>query len=129
MTTTQRGSGAKSGGGAGLLDRLAGKKVVFNGKFDWGVEESLTAMAKAQQGKIKDDVDLSVDYLVLADLNAGKTLQKKAMSLNAKGASIHVIDADAFRKLVEPSEQEILAMLRGGKSDALAEIYGTFSNQ
>ena len=41
---------------SGVLNRCAGKRFVFNGKFDYGVEESLKAMAKAQQGTVKDDM-------------------------------------------------------------------------
>ena len=77
-----------------VLNRLAGKKVVFSGKFDYGVELRLKAMAQAQQGTVLDDLTDKVDYLVLADLNAGKTIQKKAASLNApRGATIQVINA------------------------------------
>ena len=73
---------------SGVLNRLSGKRLVFSGKFGYGVEESLKALAEAQQGTVCDDLDAKVDYLVLPDLGTGKTIQKKALSLNAKGAAI-----------------------------------------
>ena len=54
-------------------------------------------MAEAQQATVLDDLSDKTNYLVLADLTAGKTIQKKAMSLNGKGAAIQVMDAVAFR--------------------------------
>jgi uncharacterized protein YjbI with pentapeptide repeats len=103
---------------------LAGKKLVFSGKFAYGVEDSLKAIAEAQQGKLLDDLDTTTDFLVLADANAGKTIQKRAVALNAKGAAIQVIDADALRKLAEPTAAEILELLRTGQSDVYAKIRG-----
>jgi len=105
-----------------VLNRLAGKKLVFNGKFTWGVEDQLKALAQVQQGKVVDDLDDKVDYLVLADLNAGKTIQKKAMTLNGKGAAIQVIDVDAFNQLAEPTEADILAALHAGQAEEYGKI-------
>ncbi len=107
---------------SGVLNRLAGKRLIFSGKFGYGVEESLKAMAGAQQGTLSDDLDDKVDYLVLADLSAGKTIQKKALALNGKGANIQIVDADGFKKLAEPTDQEILALLRAGESGAYAKM-------
>jgi hypothetical protein len=107
-----------------VLERLAGKRLVFSGKFPWGTGDSLKAMAEAQQGKVLDDLDATVDYLVLANANAGKTIQKKALALNGKGAAIQVIDADAFCKLAEPTEAEILALVSiiSDKNIAIPEL-------
>jgi len=109
---------------SGVLNRLAGKKFVFSGKFDYGVEDTLKALADAQQGTVKDDLDDKVDYLVVPDLSAGKTIQKRALSLNGKGAAIQVIDADDFKKMSEPTEDEILALLRAGESETYTTIRG-----
>jgi uncharacterized protein YjbI with pentapeptide repeats len=113
------------------LDRFAGKKVVFSGKFGYGVEESLKAMAKAQQATVLDDLTDKVDFLVLADLNAGKTVQKKAATFNGKGATIQVMDSAAFRELVKPTQDELLALLKDGKrgAEALAAIAVGHSGQ
>ena len=73
---------------AGVLDRLAGKKLVFDGKFGYGVEDSLKAMAEVQQGKVLEELDASTDFLVLDDAAASKTVQKKALALNGKGGVI-----------------------------------------
>jgi NAD-dependent DNA ligase len=70
---------------SGVLNRLAGKKLVFSGKFSYGVEDALKALAEAQQGTVCDDLNDKVDYLVLADLSAGKTIQKKALTINGRG--------------------------------------------
>lgn len=111
---------------AGVLNALVGKKVLFQGRFAYGVQERLTAMAAAQQGTIVTDLDASVDYLVLADLTGGKTVQKKALSLNAKGASVQVIDTDAFAQLTQPTLEQIKGLIRGGKANAelLAKALG-----
>jgi uncharacterized protein YjbI with pentapeptide repeats len=112
--------------GSDLLNRLAGKKLVFSGKFGYGAEDSLKAVAEAQQGKVLDELDATVDYLVLPDAAAGKTIQKKAVALNGKGAAIQVIDVDAFRKLAEPTEAEILELLRAGRSETYTKLHGPY---
>ncbi len=101
-----------------MLKALLGKTVVFDGKFDFGQLQRLTAMAEAQQGVIAVEIDANTNYLVLADLSAGKTIQKKAASLNARGASLQVIDADAFRELVQPTTGQVADLIRGGKENA-----------
>jgi hypothetical protein len=108
----------------GKLNRLAGKTFVFGGKFGYGVENSLKALAEAQRGTVNDDVSDKVDFLVLADLSIGKAIQKKAVTLNAKGATIQVIDADGFKKLAELTDDEILALIRSGDSETYAKIHG-----
>ena len=100
------------------LDRLRGRTVVFSGKFQYGHEDQLRAMAEAQGATVAEDLDKSSDYLVLPELATGKTIQKKAMSLIAKGATIQVIDAADFRKLVEPTQEELVALLRRGSKFA-----------
>jgi NAD-dependent DNA ligase len=70
--------------GTSILTALRGKKLVFQGKFDCGQEDLLHGMAQAQGGTIADEPDASTDYLVLADLAGGKTIQKKVASLNTK---------------------------------------------
>jgi uncharacterized protein YjbI with pentapeptide repeats len=109
---------------SGVLNRLAGKSLVFNGKFGYGVLDSVKAMAEAQRGAVRDDLDDKVDYLVLADLSGSKTIQKKALSLNAKGATIQVIDVDAFKALAEPTAEEVLELLRSGESETYTKIHG-----
>lgn len=108
-----------------VLNRLSGKTLLFSGKFDYGVADALKALAEAQQGTVCDDLHGKVDYLVLADLSAGKTIQKKAASFNAKGATIQVLDADGFRDLAEPTDDEILALLRAGEAETFAKTRGS----
>src|SRR5262249_7224715 len=47
-----------------------------------------------------------------------------AMGLNAKGASVQVIDADAFKKLAEPTDEEVVALLKAGESETYAKVHG-----
>jgi uncharacterized protein YjbI with pentapeptide repeats len=108
---------------SGVLNRLAGKKFVFGGKFSYGIGEWLKSVAEAQQGAVADDLDAKVDYLVLADMNSGKTIQKKALALNAKGATIQVIDADAFKQMAEPTAEEVLALLRAGEAATYTQFW------
>ena len=77
-----------------------------------------------QRGKVLEDLDATADYLVLANTSAGKTIQKKAAALNGLGATIQVIDAHAFRKLAEPTEEEVLELLRAGESEMYAKVRG-----
>lgn len=107
-----------------VLKRLLGQTICFAGKFGWGVQDRLQKLAEAQQGIVVEDLDPSVNLLVLPDLNSGKTVQKKAASLNAKGASIQVIDAYDFEKRVTPDLAEITALLHSGPSgrDVLAKL-------
>ena len=101
-----------------VLNRLLGRRVYFHGKFARGVREQLAAAAEAQQGLVADDLTKAVDYLVVADAAGSKTEQKKAAALNAKGANIRVTEADAFAKLVAPTADEVLALIRGGRDNA-----------
>ena len=78
-------------------------------------------MTQVQQGSVLDDLDDKIDFLVVSDLNGSKTIQKKAMTLNGKGAAIRVIDADGCKKLVEPTEADILALLRTGEVRCVCE--------
>jgi uncharacterized protein YjbI with pentapeptide repeats len=102
----------------GVLKRLAGKKVVFSGRFDWGQEDQLKLLAKAHGGTPLDDLDSSVDYLILRDLAAGKTVQAKAQKLNAKGASIQTMDAETFEKTFVPTDAETVELIRSGPEAA-----------
>jgi len=102
----------------GVLTALAGKTVFFSGKFEWGEENRLTLMAQAHQGSIAKDLSPKVDYLVLADPAAGKTIQKKAASLNAKGAQIQAINIADFEAIVTITQAQVLSLLRGGKEQA-----------
>ena len=110
-----------------VLNRLKGRTVVFQGKFGYGEADQLRAMAEAQGATIGEALDKSTDYLVLPDLSGGKTAQKKAQSLIAKGATIQVLDAGDFRKLVEPMPDEIVAMIRKGA--AFAETFNKALNR
>ena len=97
---------------------LLGKTVLFNGKFVRGEQDRLHGMAEAQSGTVVTELDSSVNYLVLPDLSQGKTIQKKLASLNAKGAAIQLIDRADFLKIVQPSPDQLLQLIRGGTANA-----------
>ncbi len=105
-------SAAKSTPQQSIMNRLAGKQVVFSGKFDWGEENSLGELATAQGGTVQGALDATSDYLVVADLSGSKTDQKKALSLNGKGASIQVIDRGAFWADFAPTAEEVAELIR-----------------
>src|SRR5262245_57264262 len=111
-----------------MWDRLKGKKVCFQGKFEWGVKERLSGLAKENKATISKDLNSKVDCLVVQDLSGAKTIQKQAIALNAKGATIQVLDADDFQKMVEPTEDEVVDLIRRGGAKA-AELFATVANR
>jgi uncharacterized protein YjbI with pentapeptide repeats len=100
------------------LNRLQGQRVHLSGKFAWGEEDRLGAIVEAHQGKRAFDLESNTNYLVIADASAGKTVQKRAASLNAKGASIRVMSAADFRATFEPTLPELVALIRNGSAGA-----------
>jgi len=101
-----------------IFSSLKGKKITLQGKFDRFERPSIEEMIQLQQGKLVDDLDKSVDYLVVADMSSGMPAQRKAQSLNSKGASIQVLDVAGLDKIACPSEQDIVQIIRMGKSGA-----------
>jgi hypothetical protein len=75
-------------------------------------------MAEAQSGIVSTDLDSAVNYLVLPDPSQGKTVQKKITSLNAKGAAVQLVEKTDFHKLMMPSPDQSLAIIRGGAANA-----------
>ena len=112
---------APAAGTSNILNALQGKKVTFQGRFSRLNKYRLKRMeivAEAQQAKIVQDVTGDVNYVVVVDLGEGKAAQAKAVALNAKGAGIQVIDADAFEKLITPTMDQVVRMIRGAKDNA-----------
>ena len=96
-----------------VLHRLLGKRVAFQGKYPGDDQALLSGISESQQGLVVEELDASVDYLVVPDLPVGKTLQKRVDALNAKGAAVQVLDADGFRALVRPTDDELVQLMRG----------------
>src|SRR5688572_5478823 len=127
MATKVKSAPPKASGSGGL-NRMAGKKVFFSGNFDrvqYGLVDDLTGMIRAQQGKVVKKLDASVDYLVLSDLSGGKTVQKQAAALNAKGATIQILEADAFMQMLALSAEEVLQLIRAGDADTFGKFFGS----
>jgi uncharacterized protein YjbI with pentapeptide repeats len=114
----KRKSAKSTQGATAILRRLAGKNLYFAGSFAFGEENRLRKMAEAQLGVVVGSLSESVDIFVLPDLSAKKPLQRKAAALNAKGASIQILDGDGLWRLAIPTDAEAIALIRGGKENA-----------
>ena len=79
---------------------LSGKSIVISGNFSVSREE-MKALIEAHGGKNSSSLSGKTDYL-LAGSKPGPEKMKKAAQLG-----IPVLDEDAFRKLLGPSEGEI----------------------
>lgn len=101
-----------------IFSSLKGKKITLQGKFDRFERPSIEEMIQLQQGKLVDDLDKSVDYLVVAEMSSGMPAQKKAQSLNSKGANIQILDIAGLDKVASPTEQNIIQIIRMGKGAA-----------
>jgi uncharacterized protein YjbI with pentapeptide repeats len=102
-----------------ILNKLANKTVYLAGRFDRGVKERLIELVEAQQGTLVVVLNARTHYLVIADLAAGKTVQKEAATFNAKkGAAIQTIDADAFLQLLQPAPAEMIQLIHNGAASA-----------
>jgi uncharacterized protein YjbI with pentapeptide repeats len=110
---------ARKQGTGPVLSRLANKRVLFQGKFGWGEEDRLKGRAEAQGATIAKALDAKVDYLVFPDSTSSKTVRQKANCLIAKGTPIQILEAGAFEALVQPTDEDLLALIRaGGKASA-----------
>ena len=96
-----------------LWNRLTGRRVCFSGKFDWGVRERLVLLAREHGATTAKDVNAKLDFLV-AQHSPQKALAQRVKSLNAKGATIQVLDADDFEKMITPTPEEAAAIIRRG---------------
>lgn len=107
-------------------DRLLGKKLVFSGKFDKSERFHLVWQAEAQQGTVLEELDGSANYLILADPQGSKAVQKQVASLNAKGAAVQVLDIAAYQTMVDPTLEDVLSVMRSGKDAAqrLSKLFG-----
>lgn len=103
--------------GTPLLTRLLGKKFVFEGKFGYGDSErkGLIARVTAQGGEVVDELDATVNYLVIADLEQSKKPQKTAEKLNASGAAIQIIQSTKVFELSKITDEEYIAVLQAGQ--------------
>lgn len=108
---------------AAVFNKLAGKRVVLEGQFGYqdGDRASWETLVKLHQGKVVDALHANTDFLVVPELGKGKTAQKKAASLNARGAAIQTLDLQAFQAVVGPAAESVVALLRAG-SEGVAEL-------
>jgi uncharacterized protein YjbI with pentapeptide repeats len=101
------------------LGRLAGKIIVFSGKFSRDDHEDvLRSRAEVLQANIADELDASTNIVVVPDLPGTKSLQKTVASLNAGGAQIKMVDPLGFSGMVLPTRDELLGFIRTGTAAA-----------
>jgi uncharacterized protein YjbI with pentapeptide repeats len=101
--------------------RLAGKRVMFHGRFGTGEPGWLVARARSAGAAVADTLSPDVDLLVLPEFFAGsKAARNRVDALNARGAAIEIISAAMFREDTEPTSGELLSLIRGGKANAEA---------
>jgi uncharacterized protein YjbI with pentapeptide repeats len=122
MAKAKKKGAAVSSGDSAPFKRLAGKKVLFVGKFDWGVDR-LKVLAREHGATLAKDLNANVDYLVLPDVTSNKGVRAQAQKLNAKGAAIQILDAGDFGEAVKLTEEEIIAVMRRGNAKA-ADLLG-----
>lgn len=94
--------------------RLVGKRFVIAGDAK---RTRAADLVKAEGGEVLPRVTADVDYLVVERYQGRPPTgaEKKAETLNRKGASIHVLDVAGFCQLFLPSREESLAMLAAGE--------------
>ncbi len=109
-----------------LSTRLRGQRVLFYGRFTYELLSRLEGIAGAQNARIVDIIGKSVNYLIVPKLSERKNIQKEAVLLNARGANIQILDADAFEKLITPTATDISTIIRDGKTGArfIAQAFG-----
>lgn len=101
-----------------VRSRLANKKVLIHGRFDYYRQRHYPDLVTALGGTLADDLDATVGYVVLPDLGAAKGVQQKVASLNKNGASIAILDAAGFDVLATLTADEVLALIRAGRKSA-----------
>ncbi|MBS0202291.1 MAG: pentapeptide repeat-containing protein [Planctomycetes bacterium] len=97
--------------------KLAGKTIVFAGRFEkWGslTQDSLQAQVTTEGGTVADKLAANTDFLVLKEITGASSHEKKVAQLNAKGASIAVLDAGQLHAMLTPTGDEVQAMLQAG---------------
>lgn len=98
--------------------KFQGQVFCFAGRFEkygWGISRDwLERYVLNEGGTITEKLDAAASYLVLKEVTGTSTHEKKVAQLNAKGASISVIDPEQLRQMVTPTNAEVEAMLRAG---------------
>lgn len=113
--------------------RFTGTKFFFAGRFEkyhWLYSlTKLESYVAIGGGEITDKLDATTDYLLIKVANGSSSHEKKAVQLNAKGASIAVITPEQLRQMIVPTQAEAEILLLGGKEEHahLKEILETAS--
>lgn len=98
-----------------LPKKLVGRAVAFVGTFGYGTRqiEEMTALVRAEGGRVVDGVRKAPDYLVV-----GEGVRRKPpaalVGLREKFPSAHVIDQVGFYGLVAPTADDLMAVLADG---------------
>src|SRR5438067_2174140 len=85
--------------------RFKGKKAVLFGRLD-AVLGKIGELVESQGGELVDELDETVDFLILPSLAGNKKVQKEVAALNAAGAKIEMVDtASAYKRIVAEMEE------------------------
>ncbi len=98
----------------GVLDRMAGKTVLFRCNFLEGQVDYLHALVTAHQGKIVSELNATVDCLVLDEQCDDPAIRQQLAALQAKGAAIEVLRPAELAELLRPTDEDLCELIRSG---------------
>jgi uncharacterized protein YjbI with pentapeptide repeats len=113
------------------LGRLKNVRACLQGRFDRDFRALLVTIVEAQGGAVADDLDAKITHVVTPAGAPASSLQKKVDALNKKGASVALVDEDAFLAHVRPTSDELTALIHDGKRGrkALAVVAPVYENR
>lgn len=85
--------------------RLTGKTLCVTGKLECADRQNLQKLIEREGGQLVDSVSAKLDILIVGTTRGARpaSSEKQAEKLNAKGATIQVIDEAGFLQLVLPT--------------------------
>ncbi|MFK8113902.1 MAG: pentapeptide repeat-containing protein, partial [Rubripirellula sp.] len=94
--------------------KYAGCKFLFAGKQSFLYKSTAIALLKLYGAKVCEKLDQSIDYLVTGQSGkAAAKLEQQAVKLNGSStASIQIVDEAEFHRLLRPTPQEAVEMLK-----------------
>ncbi len=101
-----------------LKPKFAGKSFHFAGKFDRYTprdRETLERVVTTLGGTLSEKLDASISFLVVTTATGSSSHEQKVVKLNAKGASIRVLEPGAILPQLIPSEEEFFALILSGE--------------
>src|SRR4051812_28529147 len=91
--------------------KLKGLAFAFTGRSKY--KQEAAAWIKREGGTLLPKLTNQTTHLVVGEVRSRPTAdEQKAVRLNVQGASIQVIEEADFWKLVAPTREELIAMLK-----------------